>query len=139
MILVSSSIISTILILRLYYRGQKKNEVPNWLRIILFIKNKKLTSFKKDDEKNKNDSIWVSHDINSRKLQRLIETMEKDRKKSKSNEKLISEWHEVARKLDFILFFICLIVVKLTPIILFGKYFFTYEKLRANSCGCDHD
>ncbi len=139
MILVSSSIISTILILRLYYRGQKKNEVPCWLKTILFIKNKKLTSFKKDDEKNKNDSIWVSHDINSRKLQRLIETMEKDRKKSKLNEKLISEWHEVARKLDFILFFICLIVVKLTPIILFGKYFFTFEKLRAITCGCDYD
>ena len=127
------------MILRIYYRGQKKIEVPNWLRIILFIKNKKLKSIKKDDENKRNDSVWVSNDDESRKLLRLIETMEKDRKKSKSNEKLISEWHEVARKLDFILFFICLIVVKLTPIILFGKYFFTFEKLRAITCGCDYD
>jgi hypothetical protein len=128
------------MILRLYHRGQKKIEVPNWLRIILFIKNKKLKSIKKDDENKRNDSsVWISDDNETRKLLRLIEAMEKDRKKSKSNEKLISEWHEVARKLDFILFFICLIVVKLTPIILFGKYFFTFEKLRANTCGCDYD
>ena len=128
------------MILRLYHRGQKKIEVPNWLRIILFIKNKKLKSIKKDDENKRNDSsVWISDDNETRKLLRLIEAMEKDRKKSKSKEKLISEWHEVARKLDFILFFICLIVVKLTPIILFGKYFFTFEKLRANTCGCDYD
>ena len=127
------------MILRLYYRGQKKIEVPNWLRIILFIKNKKLTSIKKDDENKRNDSVWISDDNKTRKLLRLIEAMEKDRKKSKSNEKIISEWHEVARKLDYILFFICLIVVKLTPIILFGKYFFTFEKLRANTCGCEYD
>ena len=127
------------MILRLYYQGQKKIEVPKWLRIILFIKNKKLKSIKKDDENKRNDSVWISNDDESGKLLRLIEALEKDRKKSKSNEKLISEWHEVARKLDFILFFICLIVVKLTPIILFGKYFFTFEKLRAITCGCDYD
>ena len=128
------------MILRLYHRGQKKIEVPNWLRIILFIKNKKLKSIKKDDENKRNDSsVWISDDNETRKLLRLIEAMEKDRKKSKSKEKLISEWHEVARKLDFILFFICLIVVKLTPIILFGKYFFTFEKLSANTCGCDYE
>ncbi len=76
------------MILRLYYQGQKKIEVPKWLRIILFIKNKKLKSIKKDDENKRNDSVWISNDDESGKLLRLIEALEKDRKKSKSNELL---------------------------------------------------
>ena len=85
--------------------------------------------------------IFKSKDENLRKMCNLLKScvklMENDRALLKADDKIFIEWKEVARRLDIVLFCLSVAIVKVTPLYLFGKYFFIYKDFRSNSvCGC---
>lgn len=72
-------------------------------------------------------------------IKKSASLFEQDRLQSKNDEKIYIEWREVARRLDIILFIISILVVELTPIYLFGKYFLRMDNFHyfKNQCGCE--
>lgn len=79
-----------------------------------------------------------------KKLFKLIKNcaklMEKERMRIKHDERMFTEWKEVARRFDIFLFVISIAIVHITPIYLFGKFFILSSKQGpTNSCGCTHN
>lgn len=74
-------------------------------------------------------------------IKAAFDQMQKQKQKVNSTEMIMIEWKELARRFDYLMFFLALIVICITPVILFGKFFVrdlvTESHLKA-PCGCDH-
>jgi hypothetical protein len=74
-------------------------------------------------------------------LKCLIEKMEQDKLRYSNQEILIVEWKELARRIEYIFLILSFLIVIITPILLFGKFFLrdfiTFDHLKA-PCGCQN-
>jgi hypothetical protein len=74
-------------------------------------------------------------------LKCLTEKMEQDKLRYSDQEILTVEWKELARRIEYIFLILAFLIVILTPILLFGKFFLrdfiTFEHLKA-PCGCQN-
>jgi hypothetical protein len=145
--LTSISVGASVFVLKIHFRGQNIHSVPKWIKNVFGIdlrmesEMKKLTRFKNMLIKNR-DSKKISSISNKESFDYLLETTKRYLKNceltNRSKSDLIyDEWRLCAQKLDFILFFISLVVVFMTPIIIFGKFYLRDNMSNVtNQCSC---
>ena len=74
-------------------------------------------------------------------LKYSIKKYENEKLKLKETEESIIEWKEVARRLEYILLIVVFIIITVSPVYLFGKYFMQIneKKIQPSSrCGCEY-
>ena len=67
--------------------------------------------------------------------------MKKQKQNSTVNEMVLIEWKELAKRIDYLMFFFAFFSISVTPVILFGKFFvrdFITESHMSAPCGCEH-
>jgi hypothetical protein len=74
-----------------------------------------------------------------KKTQNLLKKQRINHKTKENGCNAITEWKEVAHRVDIILFYISSFVTLAAPLILFGKYPFRSVEPSQNSCSCDYN
>jgi hypothetical protein len=148
--MVAIALTGAVLILKLHFRGQKLNKVPNLIKRIFLIhvdscKVNKSTVKKKSNnvshinsfanrraspcytiESSSNSTIETDH-LNAlnnltKFTKQTMESLNHEKIKSKNIEQIMQEWKQVASRLEKIFLFCIFITVVITPILLFGKF-----------------
>jgi hypothetical protein len=85
------------------------------------------------------------HRSTIRKLFKLLKAafvqMEKQNMKLNTTEMIMIEWKELGRRVDYIMLFLSLFTIIITPILLFGNFFIRdviTESHLSTPCGCEH-
>ena len=151
--LVSLSIASSILVLKVHFRGHKKERVPDFLKKFLLMPlnthlNRPLNS---NGLQMNNKNRKETRLININENESIINLLSKILKSTKTTNKLLmnekiqlykieqirTEWKEAARRIDRLLFFLSVSIVTSVPIILFSKYLFKEPTKLNDSCRCN--
>jgi len=148
--MVAIALTGAVLILKLHFRGQKLNKVPNLIKRIFLIhvdscKVNKSTVKKKSNnvshinsfanrraspcytiESSSNSTIETDH-LNAlnnltKFTKQTMESLNHEKIKNKNIEQIMQEWKQVASRLEKIFLFCIFITVVITPILLFGKF-----------------
>jgi hypothetical protein len=152
-IFVALSLTASILILNINDNSQKKIQVPNWLKCVLFLKSKNNKFYKlkvnnnvmkknSNTCKNQNDLETTSSSIACKKsacsclnkldkhliaIYRLLKTnlkkVEIEKITNENNQECVNDWLQIARRLECLFFFVSFVTIIITPVYLFGQYF----------------
>jgi hypothetical protein len=150
---VSISIIATVLVLVLHFRGTHSKQVPEWLKSVFFLKRAQHESKKESKAKLLNSNVQQPSKILSRcnsefssenqtvdEIYRTIKhacsIFEKRDKEIKTSENIMNEWRELAKRLDSFLLWIFSLVFLFMSGMLFRKIFFYETKSVRGLCEC---
>lgn len=67
--------------------------------------------------------------------------MDRQKQKLISTQMILIEWKELAKRIDYLMFFFALFSICVTPVILFSKFFvrdLVTESHLSATCGCEH-
>lgn len=148
--LTSISVGASVFVLKLHFRGQNIKSVPKLIKKIFCIDLKmesdikKLTRFKNMLIKTKSNNKNIQS--NKETFNKLLETTKKylkscesKNKKKSTSEIVYDEWRLLAQKIDLILFFLTFIVIFMTPLIMFGKFYLRDTMSNVSKkCSCDN-
>ena len=148
-------------VLIFHFRGNHGKPVPDWLKNILFIKQTKSSnSFQKNNKNHAlNTNFLHMNDFNSftkvtslhdsdqsldnqnieailKLIKHSCNLIKKRDQDNKARQYMITEWREVARRLDRVLFVIFTIVALLMSFMLFRKIFLNEVKI-SQVCDCN--
>jgi positive regulator of sigma E activity len=150
---VSISIIATVLVLVLHFRGTHGKKVPEWLKSIFFLKRAQHESKKANKAKLSSSNVHQSSKILSRcnsefscdnqtideickTIKHACSIFEKRDKEIKTSENIMNEWRELAKRLDSFLLWIFSFVFLFMSGMLFRKIFIHEAKVIRGICEC---
>lgn len=157
--LVSVSVASSVLVLRLHFRGHKTKRMPLLMKKLLLMHplNAAATAPFFIACKSPLQSFTCNHSLNEKPIQtqaqpdsESIKLLKKTLKSIKKTNRILlnekikqnnvdlfkTEWKEAARRIDLVLFTVSACIVFIVPLILFSKYFFIEPQTLVNKSMC---